>query len=762
MIIFLKNSAFYFGMIKYKDIIQMILNKQFTDRGATGIHMNTKSLHFDKTINKWDEALPLGNGDIGCLIWNSSNKLRFSLDKGGIWDCSNPPENQKDFTYENIKYLVAHKKQKQLKRKYDDCYGNPTPTKLPAGKIILNLGAKENLISDLDFQTAQARLTIGNISVKSFVHASDNYGLIEINKTDVNLTVDNPKFGKSRKPLFKFISTGNVQSLKSLHYPNAQFCNTTENNIDYQYFIQPTNNCYYGIITAKREYGGKTLIAYSIGAGKDKTFMDTCKRIVAAAIKTGYDTAFESHKKWWERYWKQSSIALPDKLLEKQWYLNNYLLASCSRKNKFPMPLQGVWTADNGSLPPWKGDYHHDLNTQMSYTSYLKANHLEQGECFIDYLLDMADAGRRFAKSFYHADGLCMPSVMDIEGHALGGWCQYALSPVNQLWLCQIMARYYYYTKDKDYLEKIYPYMQEVGKFLLSILEDKNGVYKLPLSTSPEIHDNSLKAWLTPNSNYDLALMRCFAENMIKLSNETGNTNAALEWQKHLKKFEPLAVNENNILMLSPDESPSGSHRHHSHCMSIYPLRTLEYTAPENRNIIDSTVRDLERHGISEWVGYSVGWIAQFYIIQGNGEKAVNMLRDFFNYNCTDNGFHVNGDFKFKTKFKMKYRLFTLEGNFIAADAIQELLLYSEWGRIKLFPAISGDWKNAEFENFRAFGGLLVSCKLTGGKISYLKIAATADCSFEIENDLSHLTPNVQINNLKNIFLKKDDILKFE
>lgn len=749
MSLFLKDSAFYFGMMK-------------EEYDPEGIKINTKALHFNKTIRKWDEALPLGNGDIGCLIWNKSDKLRFSLDKGGIWDCSNPPENQNNFTYENIKQLVTDKNQKQLKRKYDDCYSNPTPTKLPAGKIILDLGIKANIISDLDFQTAQAQLTIGNISVKSFVHATDNYGLIEINKTNIKLTVDNPKYGKNRKSLFHFLSTGNVQSLKNLHYPNAEFYNITENDINYQYFIQPTNDCCYGIVTAKREYNGKTLIAYTIKAGKDKTFIDACKKIVKSAIKTGYDYAFGSHKKWWEKYWKQSSITLPDKLLEKQWYLNNYLLASCSRKNKFPMPLQGVWTADNGSLPPWKGDYHHDLNTQMSYTSYLKANHLEQGECFIDYLLDMTNAGRRFAKRFYNADGLCLPSVMDIEGHALGGWCQYALSPVNQLWLCQIMARYYYFTKDKNYLKRIYPYMQEVGRFLLSILEDKNGIYKLPLSTSPEIHDNSLKAWLTPNSNYDLALMRCFADYMIKLSNEIENTKAAAEWQKHLDKFEPLAVNDDNILMLSPDESPGCSHRHHSHCMSIYPLRTLEYTTPENKKIIDSTIKDLENHGISEWVGYSVGWIAQLYIIQGNGDKAGKMLHDFFNYNCTDNGFHVNGDFKYKTAFKMKYRLFTLEGNFIAADAIQEMLLYSEWGKIKLFPAIPNDWQNAEFENFRAYDGLLISCRLTDGKISYLKMTATADCSFEIENDLSHLTSNTHIENLQNISLKKGSTLKFE
>lgn len=725
--------------------------------------MLNKALHFDKTIMNWDEALPLGNGDIGCLIWNSSDKLRFSLDKGGIWDCSNPPENQNNFSYDDIKNLVANKKQKQkqIRKKYDDCYNNPTPTKLPTGKIILDLGVKENIISDLDFKTAQAELTIGEISVKSFIHAQNNYGLIEINKTGINLTVDNPKYGKSKKLSVKFPSKGTVQSLKNLHYPTAEFFNETESGINYQYFIQQTKDGFYGIVTAKYEYNQQTLIAYTVGVSKDKSFAKKCKSTVKSAIEKGYDNAYAEHKEWWAEYWSKSSIALPDILLEKQWYLNNYLLACCSRKHKFPMPLQGVWTADNGSLPPWKGDYHHDLNTQMSYTSYLKANRLEQGECFIDYLLDMADAGRKFAKSFYNADGLCLPSVMDIEGHALGGLCQYALSPVNQLWLCQIMARYYYFTKDKEYLNKIYPYMQEVGKFLLSILEEKNGVYKLPLSTSPEIHDNSLKAWLTPNSNYDLALMRCFAENMIRLNDEIGNNREAEIWQKHLEKFEPLAVNQNNVLMLSSDESPFCSHRHHSHCMSIYPLKTLEYTTAQNKKIIDRTIQDLEKHGISEWVGYSVGWMAQLYIIQGNGEKACKLLHDFFNYNCTDNGFHVNGDFKRKTDFNMKYRLFTLEGNFIATDAIQEMLLYSEWGKIKLFPAIPSDWKNAEFENFRAYGGLLISSKMTDGKISYVKIKATVDAEFSLKNELSHLTPDKAVDSINKIALKKGETLIF-
>ncbi len=723
--------------------------------------MDTKALHFDNTIHKWDEALPLGNGDIGCLIWDSSDKLRFSIDKGGIWDCSNPPEQQKNFTYADMQHLVAHKKQRRLWKKYDDCYSHPTPTKLPVGKLILDLGVQENIVSDLDFLTAEAKLKIGGITVKSFVHAQENYGFIEIDKTNVTLTVDNPKYGTQKKAVFRTLSRKTVQSLKNLHYPKAEFHRETEQDVEYQYFIQPTNDCVYGIMTAKCTRNGKTQIAYTVGCGETAAFVGECRRTVRSALECGYAQALEAHKKWWEAYWCKSRIALPDALLEKQWYLNTYLLGSCSRKHKFPMPLQGVWTADNGSLPPWKGDYHHDLNTQMSYTSYLKSNHLEQGECFIDYLLSLAEAGRRFASRFYQADGLCLPSVMDIEGHALGGWCQYALSPTNQLWLCQIMARYYMFTKDKAYLEKIYPYMKEVGAFLLSILTEKNGVCKLPLSTSPEMHDNSLKAWLMPNSNYDLALMRCFAEQMVLLGTEAGDGKAAKEWEQHLGKFEPLAVNRENVLMLSPNESLKTSHRHHSHCMSIYPLRTLAYTTEENRRIIDSTIKNLEELGISEWVGYSVGWMAQLYIIQGNGDKACKMLHDFFNYNCTANGFHVNGDFKQKTDFNMKYRLFTLEGNFLATDAIQEMLLYSEWGKIKLFPAIPKAWNTAAFENFRAYGGLLISSKFSNGKISDLRITATADCSFGIENDLSHLNMNMQISNIKNITLKKGEVLIF-
>lgn len=85
--------------------------------------------------------------------------------------------------------------------------------------------------------------------------------------------------------------------------------------------------------------------------------------------------------------------------------------------------------------------------------------------------------------------------------------------------------------------------------------------------------------------------MKAFCMNMIKTSNALGKTDAAEKWTKILSDFEPLAVNENNVLMLSPDESLFESHRHHSHCMSIYPLRMMEYDTDEHKKSLTAQLR---------------------------------------------------------------------------------------------------------------------------------------------------------------------------
>lgn len=235
--------------------------------------MGTANLHFNNTIKNWDEAVPLGNGQLGCLIWDSSDKLRFTLDRSDLWDCSNPPENQKNFSYADIINSVKKKKKGNLYKKYDACYFRPTPTKLPAGKIILDLGVRENVESDLSFQRAEAVLKIGDITVKSFIHANESYGLIYVSKENIGIEIKNPKFGGKRKSPFESLFTGTVQSLKNIHYPAAKFSTENENGIKYQYFIQKTNDRYYDIVAGIKEHNGETLIAYAIAMDKDKIYI---------------------------------------------------------------------------------------------------------------------------------------------------------------------------------------------------------------------------------------------------------------------------------------------------------------------------------------------------------------------------------------------------------------------------------------------------------------------------------------------------------
>ncbi|MBR5741467.1 MAG: glycoside hydrolase N-terminal domain-containing protein, partial [Firmicutes bacterium] len=221
--------------------------------------MDTKRLHFDETIEFWDDGLPLGNGDMGCLIWNSPDKLRFSLDKGGIWDCSDSPEDQEGFTWANLKKLVAEGDRDEVARIFEDCYGRTTPTKLPAGKIILDLGVKGNAVSDLDYMTAEAKVEAEGVHLRAFLHAEAPYGLVEIDKTGIGVRIENPEFGKPGDPPSP--PGADSDSVKNLHYPPARFVDEEKDGIRYEYFIQQTNDRFYGIITARREEDGKTLIA---------------------------------------------------------------------------------------------------------------------------------------------------------------------------------------------------------------------------------------------------------------------------------------------------------------------------------------------------------------------------------------------------------------------------------------------------------------------------------------------------------------------
>lgn len=694
--------------------------------------MNYK-VEWPDSILRWDEAVPLGSGKCGCLCWGTPEELRFSLDRTDIWEKRGRWSPDESFTYRKLQELAKAGDTERLREIFDAPYYEPTPTKLSPGKLLLHFEGEVgegNVQSSLCLRKATANLTIyaakNRFHIRTWIHATRHVGVVEVEAPAETFTCElkKPEFGtKDKSNSFEYdvdnrhISQGSTLNLR---YEPAQWGSSYEEGVKVQWFVQPLyGDEAYGIVTAKKDFSTGSRIIWNIVSSQDgENWLEEGKREILDCQRLEAEVLFEEHCTWWQKYFEKSSICIPDKCMEAQWYLTNYLFASCSREGVAPMPLQGVWTADDGLLPPWKGDYHHDLNTELSYSHYLKANHLDEGRCFLDFLWNLLEEGKHFAEKFYGTKGCCLPGVMTIDGKPLGGWPMYSLSPTNQIWLCQAFIRYYQYTDDEKFLrEKAYPYVRETGECMEGLLEkQEDGTLCLPVSSSPEIHDDTEKAWLTPMSNYDLALLHYLFQSLYEMA-EKIEAPEIYKWKKLKEKLPQLAVNEKNVLMLSPDESLKESHRHFSNAMAISPLGMIRASG-EGKTIIDAVIADYERLGTSQWVGYTFAWMAHLYAIQGNGTKAAKMLQIFWNDFCGPNGFHLNGDYKKKGHSQFTYRPFTLEGNMFSADALQEMLLQTRRGEVRLFPAIPEKWKEQEvgFFTFRGEGGLLCSAVIQPGK----------------------------------------------
>lgn len=400
------------------------------------------------------------------------------------------------------------------------------------------------------------------------------------------------------------------------------------------------------------------------------------------------------------------------------------------------MPLQGVWTADEGGLPPWKGDYHNDLNTQMMYLAAPEAGLFDQDESFLEFNWKLLPAYRRFARSFYNVPGAVVPGVEALDGQQLGGWAQYSFSPTMGAWVAQSFYLHWRYTMDPAFLRtRAYPFTEQIGTALLALLKPgADGKLKLPLSSSPEYFDNSMKAWLPPNSNFDLSLLRFVYSALAEMADAENNPVAAARWRNVLTKLDGFSI-ENGELALAPGIPFTESHRHLSQLLAIHPLGLLTIDGgPEQQQLIDRSVDDFLSKGPREWTGYTYSWVACLLARIGRGDQALQYLQDYLRGFIFANGFHVNGDQSGTGLSGFHYHPFTLEGNFLAMQAVQEMLLQSWGNEVRIFPAVPSTWNDVSFENLRAEGGYIVSAKRHDGHTVCIRVTATTGGMLRLGN----------------------------
>jgi len=402
-----------------------------------------------------------------------------------------------------------------------------------------------------------------------------------------------------------------------------------------------------------------------------------------------------------------------------------YKFGSAARENTPPISLQAVWTADNGRLPPWKGDFHHDLNTQLSYWPAYMGNHLDKENGFLNWLWKRKPVFEKFTNAYFGTHGLNMPGVTTLTGEPMGGWIQYSLGPTVAAWIGQHFYLHWRYSMDRDFLkERAYPWIRAVAVYLDQIsTKDTNGKRKLPLSSSPEIHNNSRNAWYQKTTNFDLALIRFTFSKAAELAGELGHSKDAEKWGEILSEWPDFAISDSMGLLVAPGEPLQVSHRHFSHLMAIHPLGLIDWSnGKKDRQIITNSLNYLGSLGTDWWCGYSYSWLGNMKARAMDGEGAVQALRTFATCFCLPNSFHVNGDQSGTGKSKFTYRPFTLEGNFAFASGIQEMLLQSHTGIVKIFPAIPKNWQNVSFRTLRTEGAFLISAKRENGKVTEIRI----------------------------------------
>ena len=713
-------------------------------------------LVFTGLARSWDEAMPLGNATVGALVWQRDSTLRLSLDRTDLWDLRPVDSLSGDnFRFSWVKEHIRQKNYLPVQKKLDWPYDmNPAPSKIPGAAIefpLEQIGTPTQVRLYLNNALCEADWADGT-QMQTFVHATEPIGWFVFRnlKTPIEPSIITPVYNKTKPD--GSLDPVSGQDLHRLGYQQGKVVREG-NQITYH---QKGYGDFSYDVTVCWKQEGETL--YGTWSVTSSLSGEQASEKAEAALQRGLKHDYQAHLEYWDKYWAQSSITLPDSVLQKQYQNEMYKFGSTTREHSYPISLQAVWTADNGKLPPWKGDYHHDLNTQLSYWPAYTGNHLTEGMGYLNTLWNQRDAYKRYTRRYFGTEGMNIPGVCTLTGEPMGGWIQYSMSQTVAAWLAQHFYLQWKYSADRTFLkESAYTYIKDVAIYLEQISEvTPEGVRKLEFSSSPEIFDNSLQAWFSDMTNYDLAMMHFLFKAASELAHELNLADEAGHWASLEAQLPDYDIDEEGCLTFAKGYPYKESHRHFSHAMAIHPLGLIDWSDGEkSQHIIRATLKSLDEVGPDYWTGYSYSWLANMKARAFDGEGAVQALKTFAECFCLKNTFHANGGQTQSGKSRFTYRPFTLEGNFAFAAGIQEMLLQSHTGVIRIFPAIPKEWKDVSFESLRAMGAFLVSARMEGGEINRVRIYSEKGGMLKIARP-GTLKPN------KNYTLSGTDILNID